>query len=598
MKINGTYKFRTKANTTPSLKICFLGQYKDREEGDTNFSFFIATPGEEIEEIVIENPWAGGFFVPKFEEIYLQNIGNKKTDWVATFKCTWDTSQNSQEGELKVLLGYKVGDTVEDEKLKEFINVETDPKYLEGTIGQRKYNTLHAIGNGFFTGNRPFEYYKYRQTASIVSLNDELIQTGSNTSDIELIGGPNGPNVKRRTLLDNATTTARTYPFYYYGNNGLTEEGIKPDYSQSYTWSKIGEEDGIDGWGYYVENLNSSCTNYAMRASSAQVGLVLGGQDPGESIRYIDDANRFNPPLGFVKNKFWLTPSVSVNSTFTASNNRSGSFATQDFYNPSASMVGTETNSADWNIENYSSFLTRNLTESLLFKNEESVTFSDTRTVTYDTVSKQPSTTGSTSVNRNYKTSVYLVSLISGEKTFLCEFETTTTTENGEYGRISEFWGRYMNKAVYAWDSYQVPENSNNGFYNYYDIKNTSYAHNAVTNSGQIVAVIEDDTPINIFMKAVSHRGKSVLLGNYLYYVENDVEPVNFGVPTPFIETDAFIPDIDGFLKHDYTLDILVFDINNIEDFQRKQLRFKPSKIPEGMENLTISKILAIQYLE
>ena len=591
MKINGAYKFRTKANVFPSLKICFLGQYQDRVSGDTNFSFFIATPDNEVEEVVIENPYSGDFFIPKVEEVYLQNVGNKKTDWVATFKCTWDTSLNAQEGDLKILLGYKAGETVIDEKPKEYIAVETDPKYLVNTIAQRKHGTLHAIGGGFFTGNKPDEWYKYRRTSSFVSHNDEITETGSRSSRTVYSDAHN----RTRTGLSNAIHTSRTYPFYYYTSEGLVEEGVKPDYSRSSTSSIVINDNDANGNGTYVQNYSVSSSNHIGGSYFSQT------LNPGEeTIDYFFVYDRYNPPFGFLKNKFWLTPSVFVMSDFTASGNALGSFASQDFYNMSGSIAGTETRSANWNIENYSSFLTRNLTDSFLFKNEESVTFSDARNDTYNTTSKLIETTGSTSVTRTYKTSVYLTSLSSGDKQFLCDFDTTNTTNNDQFGRIVTFWGRYINKALYNWDAYQVPENSNNGFYNYYDIKNISYAHKCIKNYGRTMVIVEDETPVNIFMKAVSHRGKSTLRGDYLYYVESDVTNLlgGEGGYASYVESDAFTPNINGFLTKEFTLSVLVFNIKDIENYEKKEVKFKPSKLPEGMENLTISKILAIQYIE
>jgi hypothetical protein len=64
-----------------------------------------------------------------------------------------------------------------------------------------------------------------------------------------------------------------------------------------------------------------------------------------------------------------------------------------------------------------------------------------------------------------------------------------------------------------------------------------------------------------------------------------------------YVENDVFDP-INTFLTQEYTVDVLVFDIKDIEKYIRKQVRMKPSKIPEGMEGLTITKIMAMQYLE
>jgi len=592
MKINGAYKFRTKANVFPSLKICFLGQYQDRVSGDTNFSFFIATPDNEVEEVVIENPYSGGFFLPKIEDVYLQNIGNKKTDWVATFKCTWDTSLNAQEGDLKILLGYKAGETVIDEKPKEYIAVETDPKYLVNTIAQRKHGALHAIGGGFFTGNKPVTWNKYEITATTQSLNDEVVSTGSAV----FTTSGTSPDVTETYYIANTNNTGQTYPFYFYDVNGLVEEGIKPTYSQVASLSRV--QTGMSYFGSGSMTLvNSFSSSNSVHIYSNGVGLeheqgsvnipaykINGG---GSSFFYYVD----NPPPeidpGYVKNKFWLNPSVHFSSNITATHSINGSFATTE-PNNIESLSGSHISSASWYIENYSTFLTRNLATSFLFKNEESVDYSSSQNKLFNSSSQQSEISGNMSITRNYKTSVYLVSLSSGESSFLCEFDITKTSEGDEYERIALYWERYKARPIYSWDYYR-------GYYDW-DVRNVAYSHECVENTYNKPINTEDETPVNIFMKAVAHRDKSALRGDYLYYVESDV--VNFGDLVPYVETDAFTPDINGFLTKEFTLSVLVFNIKDIENYEKKEVKFKPAKLPEGMENLTISKILAIQYIE
>lgn len=594
MKVNGAYKFRTKANVFPGLKICFLGQYQDRASGDTNFSFFIATPGNEVEEVVIENPYTGDFFIPKIEEVYLQNVGNKKTDWVATFKCTWDTSLNEQEGELKVLLGYKVGETVTEEKPKEYISVETDPKYLVNTIAQRKHGALHAIGNGFFTGNNPVAWHKYEITATSNSKDDEVVGTGSAV----LSSSGTSPDVTE-TYVANTNNTGQTYPFYYYDVNGLVEQGIKPIYSEVANLNRV--ETGIS---YFGSGLRGSMTLVNSLSCSDSVHLYSNGvglENAQGSVKippYTNggsDSFFYGPSVdlysedGYTKSKFWLTSSIHFSSTITAAHSINGSFATTQTNNI-GSLSGSHFSSANWSIENYSTFLTRNLTTSFLFKNEESVDYSSSQNKLFNSSNQQSEISGNTSVDREYKTTVYLVSLLSGEAESLCEFSTTKNTiDNDQYHRIASYWGRYKAKPMYSWDYYLSS--------NPLGVNEVSYAHQCIGNKYNELIVVENETPINIFMKAVSHRGKSTLRANFLYYVESDV--VNLS-PTivPHVESDAFTPDIDGFLNKEFTLSILVFNINDIENYETKQVKFKPSKIPEGMEGLTISKILAIQYIE
>ena len=589
MKINGAYKFRTKANVFPSLKICFLGQYQDRVSGDTNFSFFIATPGNEVEEVVIENPYSGDFFVPKVEEVYLQNVGNKKTDWVATFKCTWDTSLNAQEGELKVLLGYKAGETVIDEKPKEYIAVETDPKYLVNTIAQRKHGALHPAGGGFFTGSYPVTWNRYEITATSESGDNEVVATGSKSFS------SSGPNTnKTDSWQSNSNNTGQSNYFYYYDTNGLEEELIKPTYSQSANLLDIRSGISVFGLpGTNTRNYSISCSNIVFLGSSPNISApgtyLVPGYVPIPNYLNEGDANYIyysgpNSNLyrenGFIKRKSWISPSVSFFSDITASHSLDGSFFTQP--NDLESWTGSENSSASWNVKCYSTFLTRNLTDSFIFKSEETATHDGIFSYSVDD-DNNPVLAASFAFIRNCKTSVSLTSLSSGEERALCEINTTKELRENGFQAIRDVWGRYNAKPYYAWDYYS-------GSYG------VGYSHQSVGNYHNEPIVIEDETPINIFMKAVSHRGKSVLRGDYLYYIESDV--VGFGNHIPYVESDAFTPNINGFLTKEFTLSVLVFNIKDIENYEKKEVKFKPAKLPEGMENLTISKILAIQYIE
>ena len=580
MKVNGAYKFRTKANVFPSLKICFLGQYQDRVSGDTNFSFFIATPDNEVEEVKIENPYNGDFFFPKIEEVYLQNVGNKKTDWVATFKCTWVTSLNEQEGDIKVLLGYKAGETVIDEKPKEYIAVETDPKYLVDTIAQRKHGALHAIGGGFFTGSLPVSWYKHKTTATSQSIDDETTATGGRSTSIS------GP-INDRTVLSTANTnnSSKTYPFYYYDNNGLTEQRMKPDYSATGQWTSLTtgqNRSSTLNFSFSGSNIVSLYSNEDLSPGTVSIPLYL---NPGDAdyIFYLGPYRDNYAEEGFIKRKSWVSPSVSFISDISASHSISGNFATTEVNNE-GSLSGLYSSSANWHINKYSTFLARNLTHSFVFKSEETAIYSATESTVFNAISRQPEISGNISITRNYKTSVYLTSLSSGDKQFLCDFDTTKTSEDNEYKRIASYWGRYNARPFYAWDYYGVV------------YSDATYSHQCVGNEYHEPIIIEDETPINIFMKAVSQRGKSALRGDYLYYIESDV--ASFGDHIPYVESDAFTPNINGFLTKEFTLSVLVFNLKDIENYEKKEVKFKPAKLPEGMENLTISKILAIQYIE
>jgi hypothetical protein len=589
MKVNGAYKFRTKANIFPSLKICFLGQYQDRVSGDTNFSFFIATPDNEVEEVVIDNPYSGDFFIPKIEEVYLQNVGNKKTDWVATFKCTWVTSLNEQEGDIKVLLGYKAGETVTNEKPKEYIAVETDPKYLVDTIAQRKHGALHAIGGGFFTGFSPVSWYKYKITATSESSDDETTATGGQST---IISGP----INDQTVISTANTTnsGKTYPFYYYDNNGLTEQRIKPDYSATGQWTSIttGQNRSSTVWldgsstlnfSFSGSNIVSLYSNEDLSQGSVSIPPYL---NPGDAdyFYYLGPYIDFYSEAGFIKRKSWISPSVSFISDISASHSILGNFATTEV-NYEGSLSGLYSSSANWHINKYSTFLARNLTHSFVFKSEETAIYSATESTVFNAISRQPVISGNTSITRNYKTSVYLTSLSLGEEEFVCEFvDTAKTSEEDEYERIASYWGKYNARPLYAWDYYNVV------------YSDATYSHQCIGNYYIEPIIIEDETPINIFMKAVSQRGKSALRGDYLYYIESDV--ASFGDHIPYVESDAFTPNINGFLTKEFTLSVLVFNLKDIENYEKKEVKFKPAKLPEGMENLTISKILAIQYIE
>jgi hypothetical protein len=576
MKINGAYKFRTKANVFPSFKICFLGQYQDRESGDTNFYFFVATPDKEIEEVTIENSYSEAFFTPKVEEVYFQNIGNQKTDWVATYTCSWDTSLNEQEGELKILLGYKVGETATNEKPKEYNSIETDPKYLVNTVAQRKFGTLEPIGGGDFVGCFPLGWQRHRQTAhdtggypsyidsATVYFNDELYAESSSSVSFFLGGGG--------YKISGWNTDVKVYPissyFYFYNNSGLTEETLTPSFSLNKNYSRSWRQDFTIPESGYIDisfDLSGSGLIYE------ELGSILVGL-----INNINQDRIFGPttisndylPIrtASLKYKYWLTDSDSFLSTFTASHNYAGNGTAKG--NNAAQNIDLQYNavlSNNWDCKTFSTFLTRNLNYSFLIENQESASFSDIT----------GGTTLNSSYSSDYTTSIYLVSLESGtkEKIYECSVLATSSSFYSHY----QYVRRYYTRPLFPWDGYRY-----GGINQFNPITNISYASTDGFWGGvrSYSSQIQEEAMM-LFLKAISHRDKSTLRGDYLYYVENDVfDPIN------------------TFLTQEYTVDVLVFDIKDIEKYIRKQVRMKPSKIPEGMEGLTITKIMAMQYLE
>jgi hypothetical protein len=159
------------------------------------------------------------------------------------------------------------------------------------------------------------------------------------------------------------------------------------------------------------------------------------------------------------------------------------------------------------------------------------------------------------------------------EKIYECSVLATSSSFYSHY----QYVRRYYTRPLFPWDGYRY-----GGINQFNPITNISYASTDGFWGGvrSYSSQIQEEAMM-LFLKAISHRDKSTLRGDYLYYVENDVfDPIN------------------TFLTQEYTVDVLVFDIKDIEKYIRKQVRMKPSKIPEGMEGLTITKIMAMQYLE
>jgi hypothetical protein len=275
------------------------------------------------------------------------------------------------------------------------------------------------------------------------------------------------------------------------------------------------------------------------------------------------------------KGKYSLSSEVSLESSISASQSESRSFA----YGGIGVDVrnGVLTVSTAWEFKNYSIYLTRNLTSSFLFESNYDYTASQ------NMVTLQYPGVGSYTLSDNtiHSTSIYLISLETGEKTKVCEYQITRNntisypTNNmdgpgaGSFNMVIQNWmwscgGGYPSiKSI----SYAQKVGA------YYDGDIIGGAYSSASN-------VEEDA-LFLFLKAVRSRDKSVIRGDYLYYIEND-----------------FFNPINLFLNQEYTLSVLVFNINDINNYQRKDIKFKPAKLPEGMENLTISKILAIQYVE
>lgn len=523
MKVNGAYKFRTKANKSPRLKIFFRGTYANQNLDDKTLAFFVATPGKEIEEFRIEYPGLDSSFSLVGALGYYKSVGSGKDDWVVTVKCQYDSPT---ENDTKYLFCYKVGDGLTDEKPKEYKRTGfSDPKVLVNEIGERKYETLLPTGCGFFSGSNPYRWTSQTNSLSSSIRSDGFSVNGSNSSTTE-----NGVTVRTNT-----TTTSggqgNNIIYFFDGSGLITKTIAMASSSNSYYYQKI-QFGSIVASNYSQYFINQV---WLARFYSEPTYLYPPFNGITPSITYSGPTQNqplFNP-LGCIEEEYYLSKNITYKSFQSSS---------QEVTRSSTSGLNV---SSQWNLKVYSTALTSNLTHSFLFE-----------------------TTDVCSGNRaNLSTTVYCVSLSDGQKKKLCESSKNTTG----------YWGGYIDLPHWVNSDYDYNFKRHSINRVSYVYKNKLPAEPGTVES--FVSSIENEEAMELFMEAIVGRLRSVLHGDVLTYVKED------------LESD------DIFLKQDYLLDVLTFDINNISDFKRENIKIKPSIIPEHMENFVVTGIISIQFM-
>lgn len=545
MKVNGTYKFRTKANKSPYLKIFFGGTYTNQNLDDKTVAFFIATPGKEIEEIRIEYPGLDSSFSLSGGSVYFKSIGSGKDDWVATVKLQYDSPT---ENNTKYLFCYKVGDGLTDEKSKEYTRTGfSDPKVLVNEIGERGYQSLLPTGCGFFSGSNP-----YRWTSQTRSLSSSIRSDGFSIS-----GSSSSTTVDGVTVRQNTTTTSGGQGdniIYFLDGSGLEKKTIVLSSSSNSYYNQTIR------FGSESSNYSQSFTNqvwlYNFRSQPIYLYPPFNGITP--SVTYSGPAQNqpvsfgfiASSPFGCIEEEYYLSKNRKYQSSQSSS--QVATYSTASGYNISS----------EWNLKTYSTALTNNLTHSFLFE-------------TTDVCTVNQANPGS--IISDLSTTVYCVSLSDGQKKKLCESSKNTTGSNIDTTNLSEYWGGYVD--LPHWDNSDYNYNFDRNTINRvaYVYKDKTPPKPGITQS--FTSSIEKEEAMELFMEAVVGRLRSVLQGDVLTYVKKD------------LESD------DIFLKQDYLLDVLTFDINNISDFKREDVKIKPSIIPEHMENFVVTGITSIQFM-
>jgi hypothetical protein len=528
MKVNGAYKFRTKANKSPCLKIFFGGTYTNQNLDDKTWAFFIATPGKEIEEFRIEYPGLDSSFSLAGAWGYYKSVGSGKDDWVATIKAWWDSPT---ENDTKYLFCYKVGDGLTDEKPKEYTRTGfSDPKVLVNEIGEKKYETLLPTGCGFFSGSNP-----YRWTSETRSLNSSIRSDGFSVNGSSLSTTEDGVTVRTNT-----TTTSggqgNNIIYFFDGSGLITKTIAMASSSNSSYYQKI--QFGSTVASNYSQYFINQVWLFRFYSEPTYLYPPFNGITP--SITYSGPTQ--NQPLynvmGCIEEEYYLSKNITYKSSQSSS---------QTVTYSSGLNV-----SSQWNLKVYSTALTSNLTHSFLFE-----------------------TTDVCSGNRaNLSTTVYCVSLSDGQKKMLCQSSRNRTGSNVN---TTDYWGGYIDLPHWYNSDYDYNFKRNSINRVSYVYKNPPPAESGIVES--FTSSIENEEAMELFMEAIVGRLRSVLHGDVLTYVKED------------LESD------DIFLKQDYLLDVLTFDINNISDFKRENIKIKPSIIPEHMENFVVTGIISIQFM-
>lgn len=546
MKVNGAYKFRTKANKSPCLKIFFEATYTNQNLDDKTYAFFIATPGKEIEEIRIEYPGLDNSFSLAGVVGYFKSIGRGKDDWVATVKCQYDSPT---ENNTKYLFCYKVGDGLIDEKPKEYTRTGfSDPKVLVNEIGERKHETLLPTGCGFFSGSNP-----YRWTSQTRSLSSSIRSDG-----FSINGSSSSTTVDGVTVRTNTTTTSGGQGnniIYFFDGNSLETNTIALASSSNSSYDQTIQFGSSVASNYSQSFINQvwifgfglEPTYLYPPFNGVTPSITYSGPTQNQPISY---GLMASGPLGCIEEESYLSKNIKYQSSQSSSQTVTYS-----------SMSGY-TISSEWNLKTYSTALTNNLTHSFLFE-------------TTDVCTVNQANPGS--IISDLSTTVYCVSLSNGQKKKLCESSKNTTGSNIDTTSLLEYWGGYADLPYWYNSDYNrnLQRNSINRVA--YVYKNKTPTKTGIIES--FTSSIEKEEAMELFMEAIVGRLRSVLQGDVLTYVKKD------------LESD------DIFLKQDYLLDVLTFDINNISDFKREDIKIKPSIIPDNMEGFVVTGIISIQFM-
>ena len=539
MKVNGAYKFRTKANKSPCLKIFFGGTYTNQNLNSRTYAFFIATPGKEIEEIRIEHTGINNSFSLAAARGYYKSIGSGKDDWVATVKCQYDSLTESN---TEYLFCYKVGDGLTDEKPKEYTRTGfSDPKVLVNEIGERKHETLLPTGCGFFSGSNP-----YRWTSQTNSLSSSIRSDGFSVNGSSL-----STTVDGVTVRTNTTTTSGGQGnniICFFDGNSLETNTIASASSSNSSYNQT-----IQFGQIVASNYSQSFINEVWIPGFRSEPIYLYPSFNGVVPRTTYSGPAQNRPLtasGCIKEESYLSKNIKYQSSQSSS--QAVTYSSMSGY----------TISSEWNLKTYSTALTNNLTHSFLFE-------------TTDVCTVNQANPGS--IISDLSTTVYCVSLSNGQKKKLCESSKNTTGSNINTFSLSEYWGGYADLPYWYNSDYDYNFQRNSINRVAYVYKNKSPAEPGVVES--FVSSIENEEAMELFMEAVVGRLRSVLQGDILTYVKKN------------LESD------DIFLRQEYLLDVLTFDINNISDFKRENIKIKPSIIPDNKEDFVVTGIISIQFM-